>query len=228
MAGVFGSNLLQSLKVLTPAEIKRLTETKHQREGNKTGGLHSEDGSVIDLESEKGKVLSDGKKKRQQQQAKKGKDQEQTQQKEVDPYKDKLVQATQDSVQISESAKQMKQNSQENLTLRSDQSSKMIRTEQEAKLESVGIFSATKIKEEQARLQALEESKKDSASVFLLKEKEKTKESQEKLKRSTVFESYDSSAKLKRGTGKKKQDQKKDVNLGEEETLGILFNKKHY
>ncbi len=93
-------------------------------------------------------------------------------------------------------------------------------------LESLGILSAKSIRAiEEERLKK-ENAKKDSATVFLLKEREKLKSSKKRLIEQVAFKSYQSNA------AQEFHDMNDDDLLEEENSSkdlkGILLNKRHY
>ena len=93
-------------------------------------------------------------------------------------------------------------------------------------LESVGILSAEKLKEESKKRQDDEESEKESTSIFILNQKEILKSSQDKLAAQDGILLYRRSAAQE--TGSANSENTEDKNLQAFGSCGILINKKHY
>lgn len=92
-------------------------------------------------------------------------------------------------------------------------------------LEAMGILSASSIKKIEAERLKEENSKKDSATVFLLKEREKMRESKKRMIEQEAIKSYQNSA-------SQEFYEESDDELPDEENQqglkGILLNKRHY
>jgi len=92
-------------------------------------------------------------------------------------------------------------------------------------LASIGVLSASTIKEIEAKRRAEENKSKDSATVFLLKEREKMRQSKKRLTKQIAINMYKTNA-----AQEFKEDTDEDI-LDENysnDLKGILVNKKHF
>ena len=92
-------------------------------------------------------------------------------------------------------------------------------------LASIGVLSASTIKEIEAKRRAEENRNKDSATVFLLKEREKMRQSKKRLTKQIAINMYKTNA-----AQEFKEDTDEDI-LDENysnDLKGILVNKKHF
>ena len=93
-------------------------------------------------------------------------------------------------------------------------------------LESLGILSARSIREQEEQRLREENSKKDSATVFLLKHREKMRESRKRIIEQHAINSYQKNASQE--FYEESDDDLLEEERGQGEFKGILFNKKHY
>lgn len=92
-------------------------------------------------------------------------------------------------------------------------------------LESVGILSASQIRDQERKRLEAESKKKDSTTVFLIKERQKLRASKQKMIEQTAYKLYQDSA------AQEFYHPTDEDLLSEDETSdlkGILVNKKHY
>ena len=217
MLGPIGSNLINILKVLTPAEIESYSNEGVIGESRQVGktafalaagaeNLSRDQGnfkSLHEMKEEKAKILpfkkdtdsnkdDDGSKK--------------------DPYAYKAEPVKDDTdTEIEEEQEQ---------PLESKLSSGG------TELESIGILSSKKIKEIQQEHQRKQEATKDSATLFLLKQRKKLQSSKTKLTEQTALENYNKI--LSEKSFAKEYDEVEEKVVEEEITKGVLVNKKSY
>ncbi len=90
----------------------------------------------------------------------------------------------------------------------------------------MGILSASSIKEIEAERRKKENDKKDSATVFLLKEREKMRDSKRRMTEQRAIKSYQTNA-----AQEFYDDTEEDISDEENrqnDLKGILLNKKHF
>lgn len=95
-----------------------------------------------------------------------------------------------------------------------------------SKLESIGILSAATIKEQEAKRLKEEKSKQDSTTVFLLKERQKMRESKKKLVGQKAIKSYQ--VQSAQEFYEESDDDLLEDDLQNNDLKGILLNKRHY
>ena len=92
-------------------------------------------------------------------------------------------------------------------------------------LESIGVLSASRIKEIELQRLKEENNSKDSATIFLLKERDKMRQSKKRLVEQTALKQYQNNA------AQEFHEEVFDEESGEmasSDLKGILLNKKHY
>lgn len=93
-------------------------------------------------------------------------------------------------------------------------------------LESIGVLSASKIKEiEKERLER-ERKKKDSATVFILKERERMRNAKRKMIEQIALKSYQENSSQEFLEATEEELENDDLNVND--IKGILLNKKHF
>lgn len=99
--------------------------------------------------------------------------------------------------------------------------------ESNGELESMGILSSAKIKQIEAERLAEENNKKDSATVFLLKERERMRTAKKRLVEQIALKSYQTNA-AQEFYEEIEEDLEEEFEEGSEDLKGILLNKRHY
>ena len=96
-----------------------------------------------------------------------------------------------------------------------------------SELESIGVLSASTIRDiEEDRLKE-EKKKQDSSTVFLIKERQKMRDSKKKLIRQDAFKTYQTSSTQTYNSSSLEEEDESDAS-DTTESRGILVNKRHY
>lgn len=95
-------------------------------------------------------------------------------------------------------------------------------------LESIGVLSASTIKNIENERMKKEKQKEDSATVFLLKERQKLRDSKKKLIKQEAFKTYQTSSTQVYNSSSSTDEEGESEASDTTESRGILVNKRHY
>jgi len=224
MLGPIGSHVMAIFRLLSPEEIDRyITRDKSGAVSEKAGAVdiamkmasggesmhHSHGGPRLDQKENNDDVIEDENKFPEGHEAK------------IIPLKDYSGVEAQPVPQKEDDASEEKQNF-------ASKAVKPIPDSEAAKggLASIGVLSASTIREQEQNRAREENSKRDSATVFLIKEREKMRTSKRKLAEQTAIKRYQSSA------AQEFHEESEEDLLSEEtdksDMKGILLNKRNY
>lgn len=215
MAGVFGAHVIQALKLLTPTELGRLTESlatskkaKKVQEVSAEGKVsaiaahgehgHSEDmlrehvSNVVPIHNEEEEDVET----RVSHKKVVGGDI-------VETYDDDEMEEEDNVYQLRDVPKQ---------------TSYQTKSKAESALAGMGIYSKSRIDSERAELERREHDKQPSTSVFILSEKEKIKKSQIRMKGQTAQQVYKKQLSMDINNAD-------DEDLGKSSVVGVLLDK---
>ena len=214
MLGPIGSELMSILRILTPDELNRYLDSKEEGKVEAKVAVGGENLSFDHNQSSLGKQSNSNSKKF-------NKD-NQAEIIPIDRYKSKPPEenVVNNEERFENDLKQESHDSQEK------PSQSHHRGPASSELESIGVLSASKIKQLESQKLAEELKGRDSTTAFLLKEREKMQVSKKKLMERQAFKLYQSTA--------NQELFEDDEDFGElDEDLsvglkGILINKKHF
>lgn len=218
MAGIIGSSIMSALRLLTPGEINRITGINTKKKTNEAGQvITDEESSLINAGGSSNTDQAGNKSEDNVLLLKK--DQSGEKKEPEDPYKSK---PTSDQAPVPATVLNFSPINEEVTEDLAREGLLKAQSKAQTNLEQAGVYSAEKIREEEEKKRRDEKKLEDSSTVFLLKEKNKVKESQKKLKVKEVLESYRNNSKMDI------QRQTDDEDLSISDNQGILLNKKQF
>jgi len=209
--GPLGSLVMNTMRMLTPSHIARITKGTNQKdrektvkifEGNNTGGIDGNQDSSSQLTHED---------------VARSKQQHQQKQKE----EDNIIEFNKKKKSVAPEQEQaMSQSSARTGQAPSARRQSIPRVSGNNALDAIGIASAREVEEEARARAEAERLSQPSPSVFILEEKEKTRKSQSKLKGQEILQLYNKNIAVDVETDQE--------DLSESLSSGVLVDKKQF